>query len=216
MTQQTIHWARLAAKNDPNTITILVTPDINWYQNYSPHIGPFLDTHVLAHFMADTITYDEPTIPQNTNKPRIEPLAIHILCIHHQTHNIGTPNHINTIKSTIKNIQIRQYHIQQTPPTPRNTPVNKNAKWNKLLYPPHTNSPPTNTPTLPNYEINTTLTFPPQYSYYTDGSFIPPIKDNAGHWKKEKAGYEIYNPIKTKKNIYQKDCLAYKLALERN
>ena len=72
-TQQAIHWARLAAKNDINNITLLVTPDINWYQNYSPHTGPFPDTHVLAYFHADTITYDEPTTPKNINNPRIEP-----------------------------------------------------------------------------------------------------------------------------------------------
>ena len=186
MAQQAIHWARLAAKKDPNTITLLVIPDINWYQNYSPHTGPFPDTHVLAHFTTDTITYDEPTTPQNINKPRIEPLAIHIFCIHHQNQAIGTPDQINTIQTTIENLQITQYHIQKAPPTPPNTPVNKNTKWNKLLYPPHTNPSTPNIPPLPNYEIYTTLKFPPQYSYYTDGSFIPPIKANDGHWKKEK------------------------------
>jgi hypothetical protein len=128
MAQQAIHWARLVAKNDSNTITFLVIPDINWYQNYSPHTGPFPDTHVLAHFTADTITYDEPTNPQATNKPQIEPLAIHIYCIHHQTQNIGTTNQINTIKIIIDNLQITQYHIQKAPPTPQNTPVNKNTK----------------------------------------------------------------------------------------
>jgi hypothetical protein len=117
MAQQAIHWARLAAKNDPNTFTILIIPDINWYQNYSPHTGPFPDTHTMTHFAADTITY---------------------------------------------------------PPTPYNIIVNKNTKWNKLLYPPHTNRPTTQAPPIPTYEINTTLKFPPQYSYYTDGSFIPP------------------------------------------
>ena len=70
MTQQAVHWARLAAKNDPNTITLLTIPDINWYQNYAPHTGPFPDTHVLAHFTADSVTYDEPTNPQSTIKPR--------------------------------------------------------------------------------------------------------------------------------------------------
>ena len=68
MTQQAIHWARLTAKHDPYTITLLITPDINWYHNYSPHTGQFLDTHVLAHFTVDTITYNEPTNFQNTNK----------------------------------------------------------------------------------------------------------------------------------------------------
>ena len=92
MAQQAIHWTWLAAKNNPNTLIILVIPDINLYQNYSPHNGPFPDTHTIAHFAADTITYDEPTNSQAHRKPRIEPLAIHIFCTHYQTHNIGTTN----------------------------------------------------------------------------------------------------------------------------
>ena len=197
MTQQAIHWAKLAAKTDPNTVTLIVTPDVNWYQNYSPYTGPFPDTHVLAHFAADTITYNVPTQPQNHNKPHIEPLAIHILCIHHQNNNFGTPNQIDTLKTAIDNLQITQYHIQNIPPTPNNTHVNKNTKWSKLLYPPHTNSTLTPIPPIPSYETLHTLKCPSQYSYYTDGSFIPPMQANDGHWKKEKAGYEIYNPTKT-------------------
>ena len=69
-TQQAIHWARLAAKNDPNTITIVVIPHINWYQDPSPYTGPFPDTHVIIHFAADTITYEEPTIPQDRQKQK--------------------------------------------------------------------------------------------------------------------------------------------------
>ena len=68
--QQAIHWTRLAAKNDPNSITILIKPNINWYQNYTPHTGPFPDTHTITHFAADTITYNEPLNPQAASKPR--------------------------------------------------------------------------------------------------------------------------------------------------
>jgi hypothetical protein len=201
MAQQAIHWARLAAKNNPDALTILVIPDINWYQNYSPHSGPFPDTHTIAHFAADTITYDEPINPQVPIKPRIEPLAIHIFCTHHQIHNIGTTNQLETIKSIIEDLQITQYHLQTAPPTPHNTIVNKNPKWNKLLYPPYTNRPTTQIPAIPTYAINTTLKFPPRYSYYTDGSFIPPRQAENRRWKKEKAGYGIYNPTKIEVQI---------------
>ena len=102
MAQQAIHWARLAAKNDPNTITILFIPDTNGYQNFSPYIGPFLDTHIIAHFAADNIAYEESTNPQDINKSQLEPLAIHILCIHYQNQSLGTPNQIDTLKTTIK------------------------------------------------------------------------------------------------------------------
>jgi ribonuclease HI len=155
----------------------------------------------MAHFAADTITYVEPINPQSSTKPIIEPLAIHIFCTHHQTYNIGTTDQLETLKTIIKNLQITQYHIQKAPPTPYNTIVNKNTKWNKLLYPPHTNQPTTQTPPIPTYEINTTLKFPPQYSYYTDGSFIPPKQAENRRWKKEKAGYGIYNPMKDEVKI---------------
>ena len=62
-TQQAIHWARLAAKYDPNIITIIVMPNINWYEDPFPYTGPVPDTHVISHFAADIITYEEPTIP---------------------------------------------------------------------------------------------------------------------------------------------------------
>ena len=189
MTQQAIHWARLATKNDPNTATLIVTSYTNWYQNYSPHTGPFPDTHILAYFAADTITYNVPTNSQNFYKSRIEPLAIHIFCIHHQHNNFGTPNQINTIKTTPKNLQISQYHIQKTPSTPSNTPISKN------------NPSITHTPPIPNYETQPTLKFPLQYNYYTDGSFIPPMKANDGHWKKK---LDMESTTKNNKNTYIK------------
>lgn len=122
------------------------------------------------------MTYNEPPTPQGTPKPQMESLAIHTLCIHHQNHNFGTTDQIDAIKITIENMQIPQYYVQQTPPTSPNTIVYKNNKWNKISYPPHKNLRNVYIPTLPNFEVNTTLKIPPQYSYYTDGSFMPPKK----------------------------------------
>ncbi|HYP42844.1 MAG TPA: RNase H family protein, partial [Candidatus Nitrosocosmicus sp.] len=201
--QQAIHWARLAAKTDPNTITILVIPDTNWYHNPSPYIGPFPDTHIITHFSADSVTYDIPTPPPKY-KPETEPLAIQIMCIHHQNHNIGTPQQINNIKTAIDSLQILNYHLQIAPPTPHNTPVNKNKLWNKLIYPPPINTSSLNTPPLPAFTSTSTLKFQPQYSYYTDGSFIPPTEAPDGHWKKEKAGYGIYNATKPDMQISER------------
>lgn len=73
--QQAMHWARLSAQKDPTT-TILVVPDTNWYHNYNPYTGPFPDTHVITHFAADTITYEEPTLSPESKQPWTEPLAI--------------------------------------------------------------------------------------------------------------------------------------------
>ena len=104
--ETTIHWARLAAKNNPNIITILTISDNKWYQNHTPYIGPFLYTHVIAHIPADTITYEEPTIPKHMNKPQIEPSTIHILCVHHSNNNIGDIKEINSLTTIFSNIQI--------------------------------------------------------------------------------------------------------------
>ena len=180
----------------------------------TPTIGPFPDTHVIVRFAADTITYDEPTTPQGTHEPQIKPLAIHILCIHHQNHSFCTNSQINTIKATIENLQIPQYYIQTTPPIPPNTIVNKYNKWNNTSYPPHNNILNTQIPTLPNFEINTILKFPPQYSYYTDGSFIPPKKASDGHGKKKRA--TEYITQQNQKYKYLKDSMVYKLFLEQN
>ena len=40
MAQQAIHWIR-TTKHDPNTISILVIPNTNRYQNFSSHTRPF-------------------------------------------------------------------------------------------------------------------------------------------------------------------------------
>ena len=85
-TQQALHWARLAAQIDPDTLTILITTDPDWYQNLHPYEGPFFDSHIITHFKADTIIYDEPTIPPELSiEPRIESCDIRVLCIHHKT-----------------------------------------------------------------------------------------------------------------------------------
>lgn len=50
-------------QNDPNSITILVTPYEIWYHNINPHNEPFPYSHVITHFKAYTIIYKELTIP---------------------------------------------------------------------------------------------------------------------------------------------------------
>jgi len=117
----------LVVEHDPNTITILAIPDINWYQNFSPYTEPFEDTHVIAHFAANFIIYEDPTIPPELNKqPRIEPLAIYIFCTHHQNNNVGPSDDLYTLTTILQNMQNLQYHIQIVAPTPNNVTVNKN------------------------------------------------------------------------------------------
>ena len=125
-------------------------------------------------FSADTITYEEPTIPPELNITRKKSSTIRIFCIHHQNNSIGTYEQIKLLKDIANNLQILQSHTQIAPPTPPNITVNPSKKWSKSNYPntlPHNNIP---TPQLPNYQTNLPLKFHPHFSYYIDGSFIKP------------------------------------------
>jgi hypothetical protein len=53
--KKAIHWARLIAQENSNTITILITPDKDWYNNYTPSKNPYDDTHIIKHFPPNTI-----------------------------------------------------------------------------------------------------------------------------------------------------------------
>ena len=81
---------------------------------------------------------------------------------------------------------------------PPDTPVTRSIKWLKLTYPPH---PPTtltpNTPLITNIDRCLPFKYLPRFCYYTYGSFKPPKETSQGHWKREKTGYDIYNPIKS-------------------
>jgi hypothetical protein len=117
--QHAIHWACLAAKEDPSTITIFISHDIDWYQNFNPYSSPFPDTHIIAHFAADIITYEEPTIPPEFNLPRKELSTLQILCIPHQNNHIGTCEQLNQLTHIVNNLSIPQLHTQIATHTPR-------------------------------------------------------------------------------------------------
>jgi hypothetical protein len=58
-TQKAIHWARLAAKENQDTMTILTIPDEEWTTNDAPYKTMLDNTHVIIHFLPDTIIYIE-------------------------------------------------------------------------------------------------------------------------------------------------------------
>ena len=187
-TKQALHWAHLAAENNSNTVTILVMPDKNWYHNPNPRNGPFPNSHIITHFKADTITYEEPTIPPELrNEPRIENHAIQIICIHHKNTSIGTETFAQQMKNIANTLHIPEMVCQIAPPIPPDTPVNRNKKWDKLTYPPPPIPPTTQIPTYL-WNINPVQCLPlkylPQFCYYTDGSFKPPKQINNGDGKK--------------------------------
>jgi hypothetical protein len=138
--QKTIHWARLAAKGNQDTITILTIPDEEWTTNDAPYKTTFDDTHVIIHFPPDTIIYTEPTIPLELNKePRIETLAIRILCIHHKSTTLDIPNLKSKQLQITAKLRINSLYIITSPSTSIHTKVHKHPQWNKTPNPPQPN-----------------------------------------------------------------------------
>ena len=129
------------------------------------------------------------------NKPRVEPSTIHILCVLHSNNNIGNIEHICTLNIVFSNLHIPQVHTQIAPPTPPNIQVIKRKKWNALAYTTTNLSLHDKIPSVPIYENNKSFKFPPQYCYYTKGSFLP-LEEVDDMWTREKARYGIYNPYK--------------------
>ena len=106
----------------------------------------------------------------------------------------------NKVNDVADALRIPEMFCQIAPPTPLDILVNRNTKWTKLIYPP---LPPTTqihtNPWTINPEQCLPLKYPPQFCYYTDGSFKPPKQINNGQWEREKVGYGIYNPFKNLK-----------------
>jgi hypothetical protein len=148
--QKAIHWARLTAQENQDTITILTIPDEEWTTNDTPYKTKFDDTHVSIYFAPDTITYTEPTIPPELNKePHIETLAIRILCIYHKNTTIDIHDLETKLLQITTSLQISPPYIAPPPPTPINTKVHKHPQWNKSPYPIRPNQ--ITSPQLPNY-----------------------------------------------------------------
>jgi hypothetical protein len=167
-------------------------PDKHWYTITHPTKDLFPDTHLLAYFEANTITYKEPTIPPKLHKPKLESKTLHIYCIHYQSDTICSPDQLQPLSSTLN---IPNFQLHFIGPTPLNTPVNTNPKWHSLPSCPlqlQGHLPPP----LSHYTSITVLKVLPQYSYYTDGSFIPPKLKNNDQWQRETTGYGIYNSTK--------------------
>jgi hypothetical protein len=116
-------------------------PDQNWYHNPNSYNGPFPDSHVITNFKADTIIYEEPTIPPELRiEPRTENCAIHVLYIHHKNMPIGAATYSQQMNEATNTLQIPEMFSQIAPQTPTCIVVNRNTKWFKLTYPP---TPPT-------------------------------------------------------------------------
>lgn len=130
LTQKAIHWARLATKENPQTITIVIAPDDKWYENYTPQTTQFRDTHVIAYIPEPTI------LPKLNQKSRIEPLRLNILCIHHQNNPLNTTPPHTPLPQILQKLNIPNCYTNIPQPTPPNTTVNKHKGWKKAPNPP--------------------------------------------------------------------------------
>jgi hypothetical protein len=193
MLPQAIHMARIAAKTNPLSYTILINTDLNWHQKTNPFITQYTYTHVITYIPPNILQYHVPLTQTNNKQTYIEKLAIQILCIHHKTTTIGDISTMQQLNDYFPNTPLL---IQIAQPTPPHTKVQIHKTWHTLPDPPpllythHITNP------LPNYTFALPIKFPPEYSYYTNGSFKPPKQISTNNWRPETASYGIYSPIK--------------------
>ena len=185
--------ARLATKHNSLSYTILTNTDPNWHQQTNPFDTPYKDTHVIIYVLPNTMQYHTPLTPPNHKQTHIEKLAIQILCIHHKKTTIGDLLDIQQINDYCPNIPLL---IQIVQPIPSNTKVQIHKTWHMLPNPPPLLYTYNNTNPFPNYTFALPLKFPPEYSYYTNGSFKPPKQILANNWRPETTAYGIYWLIK--------------------
>ena len=185
--------ARLAAKEDPLSYTILISIDPNWHQHPNPFYIEYPDTHVITYIPPNTLQYHDFIKFTYNDNPYIESHAIQILCIHHKTSTIGNLTSLQQIPTYVMNPDIL---IQIAPPTPQHTKVQDIKIWHTLPHPPSQIHNINSTPPFPNYTFALPLKYPPEYSYYIDGSFFPPKQISPNNWRPEMASYGVFNPIK--------------------
>ena len=99
-------------------------------------MGPFLNLHVITHFKAYTITYEELTIPPKLRiEPRTKGNAIHILCIHHKNTPIGSNDFTHQMIVIANTLRIPAIFTQATPSIPSCVSISRNTKWSSLHTP---------------------------------------------------------------------------------
>jgi hypothetical protein len=190
---QSIHMARLAAKEDPLSYTILINTDPNWHQHTNPYHTEYPYTHVIAYIPPNMLRYHDPIKPTYDDDPHIELQALQILCIHHMPTTIGNLASLQQLSTYALTPALL---LQIAPPTLPNTKVQYNKTWHILPDPPSTIHLTNPAPPFPNYTFALPLQYPPEYSYYTDGSFSPPKQISPNNWRLETTSYGVYSPIK--------------------
>ena len=124
-----------------------------------------------------------------------------MLYIDHKTTPTGTTEQIQQMSSIANTLQIPKMFTKITPPTLVNSLVNECKEWSKLIYPLSITIQTLVNPPINNMERCLPPKVPPQFYYYTDGSFKPlrkkhPKTMKLWHWK-----IQYLNPIKDLKVV---------------
>ena len=135
----------------------------------------YQDTHVIIHYLPNTLTYFESTPPNNPIQNKNEPNATLISCIHHQIQPIRHIHQLQNFAQLSYKLNYSLPYVQIIPSIPLNTLINENHLWNKclnLILPLHNIKPPP----LPPYQNN----LPPKFLYniITTQTIILPSKRN--------------------------------------
>ena len=162
----------MAAKEDPNTITILIINHNDWTTQQIP-LSTQADIHILTTIPPHTLHYS-PTPKWPKYYHHIEPLLTSIICIHNQanlTPNLQTPSELTHVLQHTTNTTINTYPIKPTMP-------HYNIKflhtWKTNL---NNNTPTTQDTSLVNCQTNITNNTPlksPHNNVYTQMSHLSP------------------------------------------
>ena len=97
-TLEALHWARMAAKEDPDTVTILIANHKDWTSQKLP-LTTKPDVHIMTTIPPHTIKY-KPTPEWPTYYQYDEPALTSIICVHNQatlSPNVRTPHTLKPI-----------------------------------------------------------------------------------------------------------------------
>jgi hypothetical protein len=122
-TLKAIHWARMAAKEDARTITILIANHKDWTPQQLP-LTANTDIRVMATIPPHSIQYD-PTPKWPKYYQHTEPSNTSIICIHNRAKlptNVQTPTKLQQVLK-----QMTYTHVDTHPIKP--TPIHYNVKF---------------------------------------------------------------------------------------
>ena len=122
--QQAIHWEGLATTSNLQNTTISMYLKSNWHQNNDFLKPLFLDTHIIAHYPSNSISFYKPMAPPKIKIIHIEENALLILCIHHHNTSIEITQSLQQLINIPYQFNIPILQIQSTKITPNNITIN--------------------------------------------------------------------------------------------